>query len=88
MMMAPKAATDSGTIAYVRVGPLGRISLLRTFPKIFAGTHVNHPSVSEHQVERIDFEVAQTIDVMIDGEALELVPKTLSVLPGALTVVA
>jgi len=88
MMMAPRAETDSGKVAYVRVGPLGRISLLRTFPKIFAGTHVHHPSVSEHQIERIDFEVEQTIDVMIDGEALELVPKTLDVLPGALTVVA
>lgn len=88
MMMAPDAKTDSGTIAYVRVGPLGRISLLRTFPKIFKGTHVNHPAVSQAQVRRVDFEGDEPIDVMVDGEALILTPRSLEVLPGALSVVA
>ncbi|MEM6990963.1 MAG: diacylglycerol kinase family protein [Myxococcota bacterium] len=88
MMMAPHATTDSGKIAYIRVGPLGRVSLLMTFPKIFKGTHVEHPSVSKSQVDRVEFSLQESIDVMIDGEALELIPRTLEVLPGALNVVA
>lgn len=88
MMMAPAAATDSGKIACVRVGPLGRISLLRTFPKIFKGTHVEHPAVSQSQVERIEFSGDDRIDVMLDGEALQLIPRALDVLPSAMQVVA
>jgi len=88
MMMAPEAQTNSGKIAYVRVGPLSRLGLLRTFPKIFKGTHVEHPSVEASQIERIDFDGTETIDVMIDGEALRVRPKTLEVLPGAINIVA
>ena len=32
-------------------------------------------------------ELAEAIDVMVDGEALEVVPQVLDVLPGALDVV-
>ncbi|MEM7152531.1 MAG: diacylglycerol kinase family protein [Myxococcota bacterium] len=87
MMMAPHAKTDDGKIAVVQVGKLGRIGLLMTFPKIFKGTHVEHPAVSTCHAERVDLEVEEQIDVMVDGEALEVVPRALEVLPGALQVV-
>lgn len=88
MMMAPHASVDSGEIAYLRVGPLGRINLLMTFPKLFSGAHLDHPAVSHSQAKRVDFEFDERVDVMIDGEALRLVPRTLEVLPNALNVVA
>ncbi len=87
MMMAPHAETDDGTIAVVRVGKLGRLSLLATFPKIFKGTHVSHPAVTTAQASRVDLEIEETIDVMVDGEALQVIPRTLEVLPSALDVV-
>lgn len=87
MMMAPHADTASGTIAVVRVGEMGRMSLLATFPKIFKGTHVQHPAVTTCQAARIELRLAEAIDVMVDGEALEVVPQVLDVLPGALDVV-
>lgn len=87
MMMAPHADTADGKIAVVRAGPLGRISLLRTFPKIFKGTHVDHPAVTDAQAKHIDFHGTEEIDVMIDGEALQLIPRRLEVLPNALDVV-
>lgn len=86
MMMAPHAQTHSGTIAVVRVGAMGRASLLATFPKIFKGTHVEHPAVTTAQATRIDLDLDEEIDVMVDGEALRVVPQTLEVLPGALHV--
>jgi diacylglycerol kinase (ATP) len=86
MMMAPDALTDDGRIALVRVAPLGRLDLLRTFPKIFKGTHVQHPAVRTAKVERVDFDVDDEIDVMVDGEALRVVPRSLRVLAGALEV--
>ena len=87
MMMAPHAETDDGKIAVVRVGELGRIGLLMTFPKIFKGTHVEHPAVTTCQATRVDLEIEEEIDVMVDGEALQVVPRALEVLPGALQVV-
>jgi diacylglycerol kinase (ATP) len=87
MMMAPHADTADGRIAVVRVGELGRLSLLATFPKIFKGTHVEHPAVSTCQAARVELRLTEAIDVMVDGEALEVVPRVLDVLPGALDVV-
>jgi len=87
MMMAPHAQTDDGTIAVVQVGEMGRIGLLATFPKIFKGTHVNHPAVTTCQASRVDLHLEEEIDVMVDGEALRVVPQVLEVLPAALDVV-
>ncbi|MCA9704468.1 MAG: diacylglycerol kinase family lipid kinase [Myxococcales bacterium] len=87
MMMAPHARTDDGMIAVISVGKMGRISLLATFPKIFKGTHVEHPAVSIAQAARVELSIEEEIDVMVDGEALRVVPQALEVLPGALDVV-
>jgi diacylglycerol kinase (ATP) len=87
MMMAPHADTADGRIAVVRVGELGRMSLLATFPKIFKGTHVEHPAVTTCQAARVELRLTDAIDVMVDGEALQVVPRVLDVLPGALDVV-
>lgn len=86
MMMAPEARTDDGFIDYVRVAPLTRLDLLRTFPKIFKGTHVAHPAVSTAKVEAVEFALEEEIDVMVDGEALRVVPRRLEVLVKALDV--
>jgi diacylglycerol kinase (ATP) len=86
MMMAPEAEIDDGRIALVRVAPLGRWNLLRTFPKIFKGTHVQHRAVHTAKIETVEFELDDEIDVMVDGEALRVVPRALRVLAGALDV--
>jgi len=87
MMMAPAADTSDGLVDVIRVGRLGRFDLLRTFPKIFQGTHVQHPAVRASTAKRVRFDVQDEIDVMIDGEAIRCVPVELDVLPGAIDVV-
>jgi diacylglycerol kinase (ATP) len=86
MMMAPEADTADGLIDFIRVAPLSRLNLLRTFPKIFKGTHVRNPAVTTSKVRSVEFEVADEIDIMIDGEADRVIPTRLDVLPGALRV--
>ena len=86
MMMAPAADTGDGLLDIIHVGALGRLSLLQTFPKIFKGTHVAHPAVTATQARAIDFDIAQVIDVMLDGEMLKLRPQRLEVLPSVLQV--
>jgi YegS/Rv2252/BmrU family lipid kinase len=86
MIMAPDADTRDGLLDIIRVGHLGRIGLLRTFPKIFKGTHVLHPSVRVSQAPRVDLMIDREIDCMIDGEMLSLNPTRLEVVPGAIDV--
>lgn len=87
MMMAPHAQTDDGKIAVISVGKMGRLGLLATFPKIFKGTHVQHPAVTTAQAARVDLAIEEEIDVMVDGEALRVVPRALLARPGVLDVV-
>lgn len=86
MMMAPHADTGDGLVDFIRVSPLGRFSLLRTFPKIFTGEHLKNPAVRETKHERIAFDMTDEIDVMIDGEAERVVPVAIDVLRGAIDV--
>lgn len=86
MHMAPGARTDDGTMSVIEVAPMGRWELLRTFPKIFAGTHVGTPKVTERQATHVRFTRAQPVDVMVDGEVLTVTPSAVDVWPGVLRV--
>jgi len=86
MEMAPAADTGDGLLDVIRVGALGRLSLLKTFPKIFKGTHVHNQAVTTYQAKTVDFDIAAPIPCMIDGEMIDLQPQRLEVLPGALRI--
>jgi diacylglycerol kinase (ATP) len=88
MMIAPKAEVNSGLIEYVRWGPIGRAGLLRNLPKLYDGTHINHPLAERRAVKRVEFDLDAPVDVMVDGEVLTLHCEALDVLPAALNVVA
>jgi diacylglycerol kinase (ATP) len=86
MMMAPNADTADGLCDVIVVKQLGRFGLLRTFPKIFDGSHLAHPAVSSTRAKSVSFELDAPIDCMIDGEVISLWLTRLDVLPGALEV--
>ncbi|MBV1862490.1 MAG: diacylglycerol kinase family lipid kinase [Nannocystaceae bacterium] len=88
MMMAPNADTADGKVDVVHVGALGRIGLLRAFPKIFEGKHLELDTVRGSQPSRVEFELDGPTNIMLDGEALYVQPKVIEVLPGALEVYA
>jgi diacylglycerol kinase (ATP) len=86
MMIAPHAAIDSGTIEYVHWGPIGRLGLVRNLPRLFDGSHMKHRLASRRTAARIEFELKEPVDVVMDGEVLTLEVESLEVLPGALDV--
>ena len=86
MMMAPDANTRDGLLDIICVGRMGRIALLQTFPKIFKGTHIQHPAVTCYQTPAVDLRLDGEVDVMIDGEMMKLNPTRLEVVPGAIDV--
>jgi diacylglycerol kinase (ATP) len=87
MMIAPQASTEDGLIDFVRWGPIGRAGLIRNLGGLYDGTHVNHRLAETRKTSRIEFQLDEPIDVMVDGEALTLHCERIDVLPSALRVV-
>ena len=86
MMIAPQASIDSGTIEYVHWGPISRLGLVRNLPTLFTGKHIRHPMASRRTASRIEFQLQNAVDVVVDGEVLTLEAQSLEVLPGAIDV--
>ena len=86
MMIAPQAAIDSGAIEYVHWGPIGRLGLVRNLPGLFDGSHIKHAFASRRRAARVEFDLQECVDVVVDGEVLTLAVESLEVLPGALDV--
>ena len=78
MCIAPDAAIDDGLLDIVIVGPVSRFEFLYTFPKVFKGTHVDHPQVTVYRGARIDIEQpdeAAPLAIFADGERAGELPN-------------
>ncbi|HXN53266.1 MAG TPA: diacylglycerol kinase family protein [Candidatus Acidoferrum sp.] len=86
MLIAPQSDPTDGLIEFVRWGPIGRFGLLRMLPKLYDGTHIQHPLASRRAVRRVEFNLPVPVDVMIDGEIATLQCRSLDIIPGAVDV--
>lgn len=86
MLIAPQADPTDGLIEFVRWGPIGRLGLLRNLPRLYDGTHIEHPLASRRAVRRVEFRDPAPVDIMIDGEVATLECRSLDVLPAAVDV--
>ena len=87
MMIAPDARTDDGLIEYVRWGPIGRLGLIRNLSTLYDGTHTRHRLAERQAVRQVEFRLNEPVDVMIDGEVMELECTRIDVLPSGLQVI-
>jgi diacylglycerol kinase (ATP) len=87
MMIAPKADATDGQIEYVRWSPVSRMQLLALFPRLFTGTHIDHPLAFRAPAQRIELDLDGPVNAMVDGEILRLDCRSLEILPGALDVI-
>lgn len=86
MLIAPHADPTDGFIEFVRWGPIGRLGLLRTLPRLYDGSHIEHPLASRRAVRHVEFKAPAPVDIMIDGEVLTLECRALDILPAAVDV--
>jgi diacylglycerol kinase (ATP) len=86
MLIAPDADPSDGLIEFVRWGPIGRLGLLRTLPRLYDGSHIKHPLASRRAVRHVEFKEAAAVNVMIDGEVATLECRSLDVVPAAVDV--
>jgi diacylglycerol kinase (ATP) len=86
MLIAPHANPSDGLVEFVRWGPIGRVGLLRMLPRLYDGTHLDHPLAAHKGVRRIEFDLKQPVDVLIDGEIASLRCVSLDVIPSAVDI--
>ena len=79
------ALLDDGMLDVVVIKPMTRVSLVRTYPKLFKGTHVTHPQYEHHRVRTVTL-ASPGITTYADGERFGNLPLTVECAPGALTV--
>jgi len=79
------AVLDDGLLDVVIIKPISKPDLIRTYPKLFKGTHVHHPAYEHHLVRSVTM-AAPGIVSYADGERFGPLPLTVECAPGALTV--
>ena len=90
MKMAPAADLRDGLLDLVIVRRVTKPALLRVFPQVYRGTHVDHPALSFHRTRKATLELEPPMPLGCDGELAGKVgskPLQLSVQPSALRVV-
>ena len=81
------AELDDGLLDVVVFHPVSKPDLVRTFPKLFRGTHTSHPAYEHHRVREVTI-AAPGIVAYADGERLGPLPVTVTAVPSALSVLA
>lgn len=87
MQLAPDASLDDGLLDVVLIGAHSKRDFLRTLPKVFSGTHVNHPAVRVLRGRELYVDADRPLTVYADGDPIGDTPVTIRVVPHALRVV-
>jgi diacylglycerol kinase (ATP) len=85
MRITPDARLDDGLLDVMVAEPVSRMELLRIFPKVYQGTHVDHPSVTVRRARTVTV-AAPGIVAYGDGERFGPLPMTIVAVPEALQV--
>ena len=91
MRIAPRARLDDGALDITLVGPVSRPEFLRTFPRVFRGTHITHPAVTCLRSTTItveSLELDSAMEIYASGERVGPLPARLEAVPAALRVLA
>jgi diacylglycerol kinase (ATP) len=81
------ALLDDGLLDVVIIKPMTKAGLVRTYPKLFKGTHITHPQYEHHRVRSVTV-AAPGIVSYADGERFGALPLTIECDPGALSILA
>lgn len=87
MRVTPDAEVDDGVVDVQVLGPVSKVEFLKTFPKVFKGTHVSHPAVTIRRARVVSL-ASPGVSAYADGEYLADLPITCETVPGAVRVLA
>ena len=82
MKVAPHARIDDGLLDIMILGPVSKVEFLKVFPRVFTGSHINHPAVKILQGKGV--EISSDAIAYADGERIGPLPISVTVEPQAL----
>ncbi|MEU5041041.1 diacylglycerol kinase [Streptomyces griseorubiginosus] len=86
MRICPGADLTDGLFDVTVVGDCTRTTLLRVFPRVYRGTHVEHPKVSVVRAAKVEI-AARDVTGYADGEPLGPLPLTARCVRAAVSVI-
>ena len=85
-LMAPDAQLDDGLLDVIVVEPVSRLELLRIFPRVYTGRHLEHPACSCFRAASVRIESERPLLKLLDGDLAGDGPLDSRVQPRALKV--
>ncbi|MCX7554979.1 diacylglycerol kinase family lipid kinase [Marinicella sp. S1101] len=80
-LIAPDAKIDDGLLDVIILKQISRAKILRLFPTIYSGQHINYSEVKTFQVKSITIKTKQPMPLMPDGEFNGETPVKIMCLP-------
>lgn len=87
MKVTPDAEVDDGVVDVQVLGPVSKPEFLKTFPKVFKGTHVTHPAVTIRRAKVVSLS-SPGVTAYADGEYIADLPIVCETVPGAVQILA
>ncbi len=84
--IVPNANPTDGALDICLVRMMGAGRVLRVFPRVYWGGHLNHASVFSYRTGRLRLETEQPVVLFADGEPVGETPAEIVAAPGALRV--
>lgn len=88
LRIAPRASMDDGQLDLCLVRDLPRLKVATLFPSAYFGQHLRVKEVEYYRFRTLRVESATPVDVYADGEPVCQTPIEVSLIPGALKVIA
>lgn len=85
MRICAEADMSDGLFDVTVVGDCSRTTLLKVFPRVYKGTHLDHPAVSVYRAARVEL-AAAGITGYADGEPVGALPLVAQCVPGAVRI--
>ena len=87
LLLAPEAAIDDGLFDVVVVEKINRMDLMFNFPRLYRGSHLEHPKFSVYQAKFVEIESPEPLEKMLDGDIFGKTPVNAKVANRAVRVV-
>ncbi len=84
MMISPNATLDDGKLDVIILGDLGTLETVMNTPRLYNGTILEHPKITEYRAQTVAVESKQRILIEADGELIGPGPATFCIHPAAL----
>ncbi len=84
MMISPNATLDDALFDVIILGDFGTLEVILNTPRLYNGTILTHPKVSEYRAKTVTVEPKQRMLIEADGEFIGQGPATFRIYPAAL----